>query len=531
MIVAASSFLSGVLGLLRDRLLASRFGAGETLDIYFAAFRIPDLVQAIFVAGGISVAFLPLFSEEFRKDERKAFAFANNLLNSSVLILIIICFVLGIFTPQIFRIIAPGFSAFQTKSAVLLTRIMFLSPILFGLSAIFSGILQYFDCFLAYSLAPILYNLGIIFGILFLAPRFGAYGLGFGVVLGALVHFLIQLPSAKAAGYQYERILNFKNHRLKRVLELMRTSIGGAFFLQLNLIVITALSSTLLPGTISIFSFANNIQGLPAGLIGIPFAIAIFPAFSRYWASGEKEKLSQNFSLTLRRILILTFPLGAATFVLRAQIVRIILGAGLWGWGATRLTAACLGIFSLSIFASSLVAFFRNSFYAIQETKIPTLSEAIVFLLNIGLSLLFVFLLKRGGLFEQSMKYLLKLEDIKNISVVAFPLALSFSAIFQAFLLFYLFLKKAGLEKLSVLFSFLRKIVLLTFLMSVSLWLGLRIFGSFLPTRTFLGIFLQTALSGLLGFLVYFGGALALRLEDATSFLFFLLEKTKKTKV
>ncbi len=525
-ILASSTLLSGLLGLLRDRLLAGTFGAGETLDIYFVAFRIPDFVQAVLVAGGIGATFLPIFSEEFRKSKEKAIAFANNLLNCSFLFLIIVCLLLSIFTPFLLKIVAPGFNADQIGKAVSLTRIMFLSPILFGLSLIFSGILQYFDRFLAYGFAPILYNVGIIFGIIFLVPIFGIYGLPLGVVLGALAHLLIQIPSARESGYCYQRILNLKNYRLKRVLYLMAPSAIGFAFVQLNLMAMTALSSVLSSGSIAIFNFARNIQGIPVGLLGAPFAIAIFPVLSRNWAAQEKEKFWHNFSFVLRQIIFLVMPLSFFIFMLRAQIIRIVLGTGLWGWRETRLTAACLGVFSMSIIFSSLIIFLRKAFYAIQETKVPTLIEGITFFLNISLCLLFLFILRPSTILSETVERFLRLEGIEDIRVVAFPLAVGLSTLSQSILLFYLFIRKTAQPGLAKIFSYLGNIIFLTLLSGGAIWLSLRALVVVFSSETFWGIFFQTGIAFLAGLLVYLGGALVLNLPELESLKRPLLKET-----
>ena len=164
LLLGISALISRLLGLFRDRLLAGTFGAGQDLDVYFAAFRIPDFVYGILIMGGISAIFLPVFSEYFKKDEQEAWRLASNILNCFLVLLIVICGILAIFTPWLIKFITPGFSPEQKALAVSLTRIMFLSPIFLGLSSLFSGVLHYFNRFLAYSIAPVLYNLSIIFG-------------------------------------------------------------------------------------------------------------------------------------------------------------------------------------------------------------------------------------------------------------------------------------------------------------------------------------------------------------------------------
>jgi len=295
-LVGLSALISRFLGLIRDRLLAGRFGAGTELDIYFAAFKIPDFVYGILITGGIVGTFLPLFSDYFQKEKEKGWDFANNVLNCFLICLLIICAILFLFTPQILDFIVPGFSPKEKIITTNLTRIMFLSPIFFGLSNIFSGILHYFNRFLTYSLAPILYNLGIILGILFLVPRFGIYGLSYGVILGAFSHLIIQIPSAISAGFSYKSTFNFKLPGLKRMFKLMVPRTIGAAASHINLIVITGLASTLVSGSIAIFNFSNNLQYFPIGIIGVSFAIAAFPVLSKTWANGQKERFSDGIS-------------------------------------------------------------------------------------------------------------------------------------------------------------------------------------------------------------------------------------------
>jgi len=513
-LMAISTIFSGVLGLLRDRLLAGTFGAGETLDIYFAAFRIPDLLQGILVTGGIGTAFLPIFAEEFQKGKENALKFASNLLNCSLLFLLVISLLLSFFAPQLSEFVTPGFTPEQKEKTVVLTRIMFLSPVLFCLSSIFSGILQYFDKFLVYSLAPILYNLGIIFGILFFVPIFDVYGLALGVVFGAMLHLLVQIPAAKNSGFCYLRFLNLKDAAFLKMLKLAIPSATGSGLSQINLIIITALCSTLVPGSIAIFTFSRSLQYFPVGVVGVPFAISTFPALSRSWTFKKKEKFWNCFSLALRQILFLTVPASVLIFILRAQIIRIVLGAGLWGWLETRLTAASLGIFSLSIFALSLVPLFQKGFYSIHDTKTPTFLQALSVLTNVALSIFFLSVLGSPSAFRNFISQFLKLQDIENIQVIAFPLALTISSILQSFLLFFIFIKRISFAKMGEILNSLRNILILTLFMGGGVKYALGPLSKIFPLVTFRGVFFQTVLASLFGGLVYLLGAFVLKSSE-----------------
>ncbi|MDO8663424.1 MAG: murein biosynthesis integral membrane protein MurJ [Candidatus Wildermuthbacteria bacterium] len=441
LIIAASSLISRLLGLVRDRLLAERFGAGSDLDVYFAAFRIPDLVYNILIAGGVVVAFLPLFSEHFLKDKEEAWRFANNVLNVFLFALVLISLIFFIFAPFFVKLITPGFDSRQFQLTVLLTKILFLSPILLGLSSIFSGVLQYFNRFLIYSLSPILYNLGIILGIIFLTPGFGIFGVALGVIVGAFGHLAIQIPSAIKSGFSYRPILDLRDQRIKRVFSLMLPRTLGVAAPQINLMAVTAIASLLPAGALAIFSFSNNLQQFPMGLIGIPFALAAFPVLSRAFASLTKEEFTEKFYSTFRKIFFIVIPISFLIFILRSQIIGIILKSGRFSNEASSLAAASLGLFSLGIFATTLIPLVFRAFFALKDTKTPTIIAIFAMVLNVGLSLGFVWLLSFSNPFQGFMVKMFSLQRVGNISVIGLPLAFSIDSILQ-FILLMIFLKR-----------------------------------------------------------------------------------------
>ena len=504
-LLAISALISGILSLIGDGLLAGRFGVWGETNIYFAAFKIPDLVYNLLIVGGLTISFLPIFSEYYQKDPKKAWEMTNYALNVFLFFLILVSLILFIFTPQLIHLIAPGFSLEQKEKTVLLTRLMFLSPIFFGLSSIFSSILQYFDRFLVYSLCPILYNLGIIFGILVLSPKFGIFGVGAGVILGALFHWLIQIPSAINCGFRYKFLFNLKYPAIKKIFSLMFPRIFAVAAQQINLIIITAIASTIL-GAISIFNFANNLQNFPVGIIGVSFAIAVFPTLSRTWANGQKKEFFENFSLTFRQILYLIIPISLLVFILRAQIVRLVLGSlgKEFDWTATRLTAASLGIFAISILASALIPFLYRAFFSLQDTKTPTLIAIFSIILNIILAFSFIHFLNSQNLFSRFFINLLKLKGIENISALGLPLAFSVAAIFQFLLLLIFFQKKIGdFDKKEILTSF-KKIIISSLFLIFSTYFSLYFFARFLNTHTVLGLLIQTISAVLIGTVLYF---------------------------
>ena len=245
-VITIFGLASRLLGLVRDRFLASTFGAGDTLDVYYAAFRIPDLVYNLIILGALSAAFIPVFTSliSTEKDE-EAWEMANGILNLAIFFIIILALILAIFAPFIMKIITPGFSEDKMADVVKFSRIMLLSPLLLGISGIFGGILTSFKRFLIYSIAPIFYNIGIIVGIVVFSRFLGPIGLAWGVVFGALLHMLIQYPAAKKLGFKGSLDIwkSFKNIHIRKVFHLMVPRTLGIAVNQVNLLIITIFAS------------------------------------------------------------------------------------------------------------------------------------------------------------------------------------------------------------------------------------------------------------------------------------------------
>ncbi|PIZ01221.1 murein biosynthesis integral membrane protein MurJ [bacterium (Candidatus Gribaldobacteria) CG_4_10_14_0_8_um_filter_33_9] len=517
-----SAFLSRLLGLLRDNLLANLFVKQET-DIYFAAFLLPDFLYGILITGGIVAAFLPVFAENFKISHLQARALFNSIFTIFFIALILISLLLVIFAPQFVGIIAPGFSADQQALMVILTRIMCLSPVLLGVSSIFSSILQYFNLFWAVALAPLFYNFGIIFGILFLTPIFGLQGLGLGVILGAFLHLLIQIFPLSKIGFLPYFSFDFKPcfFSLKKFLKLMIPRTIGSIAYNLNLVIITAIASTLSAGAISVFNFSNNLQYIPVGLIGVSFATASFPLFSQIFIEKNKEKFSQIFFAIFSKILFLIIPLSVLIFLFRSQLVNLIFSASIlevshFEQTQARLIAASLGVFSFSLFAACLMPFLIRVFFSIQNTKTPVKIALFTMLFNIILCYFFVWLLSFSNFFQSAIISFLHINNIKDISVIALPLALSFSAIFQFFLLILEIKKKLNFLKFSEIFSCFKKILIASLLMTVLCYFVLNVFV-FTP-------FLQLILASLTALFSYFAFAHFLKLKE-TKIIFDFLKK------
>lgn len=392
-VIALAGVGSRFLGFIRDRLLASSFGAGDILDAYYAAFRLPDFIYGFLVLGALSAAFIPIFTKLMTEDKRKeAWELSRGILNILFLALAFLALLGILFAPTLSLFLAPGFTPEKQKLVATLTRIMLLSPLFLGTSAIFGGVLVSFKQFLAYSSAPIFYNLGIIGGILFLYPVWGAQGLAWGVVFGSFLHMLIQYPGVYKSGFRYHFRWSEIAHdpAVRHVIRLMIPRSLGMAVNQVSLLVVTIFASTLASGSLAALTLATNIESVPLGLFGIAFSLAAFPIFSTLAARGKKEHLFTVLVTTTHRILFFVLPLSFFMLIFRAEIVRVILGTGEFNWEDTILTFHIFGFLVFSLFAQSLVPLFVRAFFSLQDTKTPFYAALLSEIVHIVLILLLI---------------------------------------------------------------------------------------------------------------------------------------------
>lgn len=506
-IIGAASLTSKILGVFRDRVLAGEFGAERTLDIYYASFRIPDFIFNILVLGALSAGFIPVFTDYLKKDEKDAWVIVSNVLNIMFISLIVTCGVLILYTPQIVKLLTPGFNADELKITSDVTRIMFLSPILLGIAGVLGGVLQSFKRFFIYSFAPIMYNIGIIMGALFLAPTYGIYGLAWGVVAGAALHMLVQFPSVIYLGFRPKLVFNFGHMGVRKIFAMMvpRTlSLGVA---QINLLIVTVIGSTLEPGSITIFNLASNLQSVPLVIFGVSFAIAAFPSMAEN--ANNKEKFIESFSLTLRQILFFVVPSSALIILLRAQIVRVALGSGNFDWHDTVLTINTLAIFSISLFAQSLIQLISRAFFAYKDSITPFMTGIISTGINIFLSIFLIYVLKMEG-------------------VVALSVAFSISSLISLLFMWLILKIKLGDLDETAIFSSSLKICIASFCMALSVQGMKYAIEPFFGTSTFIGIALQGFLASVVGIAIYFIVCFILKSPEAILFVSSLEKKFLK---
>ena len=494
MILGAASLISRILGLIRDRILAGTFGAGDELDIYYAAFRIPDLVFSLLVIGAISAGFIPVFVSYLNKDKEKSWYLANSVLNIIVLALIVASAVLIIFTPWLMKLLAPGFSPEKLAQTIPLSRVMFLSPLFLAFSAVFGGILQSFKRFLVYSLGPIMYNLGIIIGVLFFVKPFGLIGLAYGVVLGSFLHAIIQIPTAYLCGFRWRPIFDFKFSGVKRIFKMMPARIINLSLHQVTVVIITLIASFLAVGSLAVFSLAYNILSFPLGIFGVSFTIACFPKLSEAAQKKKKKNFVKIFSTTLRQILFFVLPSSVILIVLRTQIIEVVFGTGRFGGSDVIVTAQTMAYLSISLFAQSLIFLFMRGFFAWEDAKTPLLTSFLSTLVIIPCA------------------WYLSL----SMGVIGLALAITISSIFHVSILFVFLRKKIGFLDSKNIFSSVGKMLAGSLIAGLIVYFSLMIFT---PSQETSSILAQGLIAGLIGIVVYLFLAWLFRLKELTIFV------------
>ncbi len=494
-IVGFFALLSRVVGLVRDRLFSSHFGLGDTLDIYYAAFRIPDLVFNLLILGTLSVAFIPIFTELLITDKDKAYKTANSVLNFSFLLMSGVCLILIILAKPITHLLVPGFSGSKFNDTVVLTRVLLLAPIIFTASNIFSSILNSQKKFIIANVAPIMYNTGIIFGLLVLYPKFGLYGLGWGVILGALLHLLVQIPEAVHFGYYWQAVLNLRDPAIKKILKLFLPRILGVDISQVSLLIGSIVGSLLATGSISAFNLANNLQTVPLGVFAISTAVAVFPLLSELYAKKNEEDFTKSLGKAISQILFFMIPFTILLLLFRAHIVRLAFGTGKFNWDDTILTFNTLGVFSISLFAQGLTPLLARAFYARQNTKTPVIVGLFTMLID---ALLAYWL----GIHSYTIRLLDDNLTFKTGGAAGMATAFSIASIFNAIVLFVIMYrrlqKNLGEHSQTIktfnetLLESILKITITSLFMGVAGYAALNILAPLFNTHTVLGLLAQS---------------------------------------
>jgi putative peptidoglycan lipid II flippase len=423
-ILALFAFGSQLLALVRDRLLAHTFGAGNELDIYYTAFKLPDLMFALF-ASVLSVYVLLPFVTRAR-EVGGAPSGANILGQMFTIFLVVYTLVatlLFIFAPYVVKVVFPGLVG-DSETVVTLLRILLLQPLLLGISSLFGVVTQLSQRFVLYAISPLIYNLGIIFGIAVLYPHLGLVGLVVGVVLGALGHMLVQLPLILKSELSFGLVKQFDFVLLRSILFVAIPRAITLSVQQVVLLVLVGMATLMTAGSVSIFQFAYNLQSVPLAIIGMSYSVAAFPVLANLFAQNKQDIFNIHVYTALRHIIFWSFPIIALIIVLRAQIVRVVLGSGEFDWNDTRLTAAMLALFTIALTAQSFMLLLVRAFYAGGNTRLPLIIALIGASTAITSAYVFLHYFTNSLVFRSVLESLFRLEGTSGTEV--FVLALAF---------------------------------------------------------------------------------------------------------
>ena len=450
-IVALGFLGSRLLGVLRTVVIADAFGTSPELGAYWVAFRLPDLIFLVLAGATLGSAFIPTFARYMaQRDEEEAWRLASSVLNLVAATTAVMAVIAVVLAPWIVGAMAPGLGEDVGRQDELqglatdLTRIMLVSPFLFAISAMVTGILNARQHFFLTALAPMFYNLSIIFAALFLTGPMGVRGLAVGVVAGSALHLLIQVPGVFTVGMRYRLEARWRDPGVREVARLMLPRVAGLAAAQANFIVAIYFASQLGDETISALNYAWLLAMMPTALFGVSIATAVFPTMAHQAATDSLDHLQSTLYSSLRYILFLIIPASVGLILLREPLVSLLLQRGEFTASATDITASALLFYSIGLFAHSGLEILSRGFYALRDTRTPVALA----LLSMALNLVFSLVLK--GPLEQD----------------GLALAMSLATAIEATLLFLILQRRLGGADAGSLAAFLLRTAVATGLMA-----------------------------------------------------------------
>lgn len=413
---------SRVLGLVRQRTLAHFFEADQ-LSLFFAAFRLPDLIFEVLVFGTFSSAFIPVFTKTLKKGNSHAWVIAGTVVNIGLLVFIALAAFTGFAADEIYQIFAPGYSVLERAQIVKVARLLFFAQGFFVISYILTGVLESLRRFLVPALAPLFYNIGIIVFTVLFAKEWGLMAPAIGVFIGAMAHFVIQLPLAIKLGFRFT--LNLRpNKEVKQIGKLALPRIIEVSFLQITKTVELFLSSLISTASYTYFTFGNSLQLLPVGLFGTSIAKAALPTLARQ--ADNIKKFKKTLFGSLYQITFLAIPFSTILIVLRIPIVRLVYGTQIFSWESTVQTGYVLSAFAFGVMFQAANTLLARGFFALNDTKTPV----IVSVINILIVITIDFILIRN----------------LGVNVWGLAAAFSFGSFLQSFSLLYLLSRKINMR-------------------------------------------------------------------------------------
>jgi len=375
LLLSGLTFASYVVGLLRDRAFARTFGAGSDLDVYNAALVLPELVLDVLVFAGLSAAFVPVFTRTDGDDRAAGVAFARTILTTATMTMAVAVGVLFVIAPWTVQLVAPGFDAQQAALYTSLFRQMCLTALVFAVSFALGELLVARQRFLAYGIAPLLYNLGIVLGALVLGPRMGIEGVAVGTLIGSLLHLAVRVIGARRTGFRYRPAWAVRTGEFR---EYVRLAIPRAIAQPIEAITFlffTSVASGMAAGSVSSVSFARNFQSVPVSLIGIAFSVAAFPVLSQVAATGDWLRFRRLVRDNVLTVGVLSALAGIALALVAGLAIRVLLAGDAFDDSDVATTTALLVAFAISVPLEALSHMLSRSVFATRETVLPVIAS------------------------------------------------------------------------------------------------------------------------------------------------------------
>jgi putative peptidoglycan lipid II flippase len=497
-ILALFAFGSQMLALVRDRLLAHSFGAGTELDLYYSAFRVPDLLYVLFVSVLSVYVLLPFVTKaRAEKGDVAAREVLSQMFSLFLYFYTALAGLLFLAAPYYIPFLFPGFGE-ANETLILLVRILLLQPFLLGLSSLCGVVTQLSHRFVIYAISPLIYNIAIILGITVLYPHFGLSGLVWGVVIGALGHLLVQWPLVWGSGLKFGFVKKIDWQLIRSV---FAVAIPRALTLsthQLVLLVFIGVATLQAEGSVSVFQFAFNLQSVPLAIIGMSYSVAAFPVLADLYAKQNHKDFNNHLMTALRHIVFWSFPIVALVIVLRAQIVRVVLGSGAFDWNDTRLTAAVLAIFIIGLVAQSILLLLVRAFYAGGKTKIPLLTAIFGASVSLLTALGGLYLYDNFNSLRLVVESILRLSGVDGSEVLVLAFAFVLGTLAELFVLLALVVRNFDMS-LRVLGGQVTEALLASLVGGMSAYLTLIFVVDGINQETFVGILLQGGVAGVVG--------------------------------
>lgn len=489
MIITVSNILSSLSGLVRERLLIGYFFGSSTSQLEYealqVAFQIPDLLFQLIVLGAVSAAFIPVFTSLKKHDEEMAFSVSSSVMTLTLIVFLFFSILAFIFAPELTHLrTGVNFTEEQLTVAVALTRIMLVAQLFFAISNFLTGILQSYQRFIMPAIAPVLYNIGIVLGVALFHQQIGIYSAGVGVVMGALMHMVVQWPLASKLGFKFRLAFNFRDHSVKEIISLMPPRLLTVGMTELQTLGLTFFATTIGNLSFAIIRLALRLMAIPIRLFGVPISQASLPFLSEESADRDRTKLNELIVQSLHQIAFFALPASVLLLILRVPIVRLVFGAENFPWKTTLMTGRVVAIIALSIAAQAMTHLLVRVFHAMKDTKTPFFVTVFSVLMYLGTSAVTVY--------------------FTDFGVMGLAVATSVSALIELFLFMWLLNRRLNFFWQPEFIVPQLKMLAASFFMAVFLYLPFRILDElvFNTSRT-LELIALTITTSTIGMMVY----------------------------